>query len=425
MQNLSPLFLDGRVLLDADRILQAGLADRRASFELAMGTLPPNVGFAVVSGVETLLSLLSLALVDVNDLEEIQRIVGFSDALTQRLARFMLRVDIDAVPDGTIAFARTPIASIEGPFIEAALISAMVRDTITRGTWIATRAARLHIASGGEPVIDGSSVRAPSPSASLALARAAHIGGSSATTNLLAAAMLGIPFREASSLELGVIAPPGASDDAWGAAPVWLLGPNPIPVATPGGSDDAWGESHADLLVELGAGDDEELCLVEAKRIGARAGGWIARSICAGDPTELSVSYDLVALEEDGAWSPRRGARGDALPGRKRITRYLDAAGRAVADVVHLQNERMQSPRARGAATLVSLALTVMRAGQLIAAPESPAVGRERAIAARATLRSGVTQLRRPEAYLVELSPGVIAMRDTLDVKAKLPQRGA
>jgi nicotinate phosphoribosyltransferase len=398
MLNLSPLFLDGRSLLDADRILQAGLADRRASFELSIGQLPPHAGFVIVAGVETLLSLLSLPLVDVDDLPEIRRIVGISEAFTQRLSRFSLRLDIDAVPDGTLAFARTPLASIEGPFFECALISAMVRVTIARSTLLATRAARLQIAAGGEPVIDGSSQRAPSPSGSLVLARAAHVGGTSATTNPLAAAQLDIPFREAASIDLGVIAPPTIGEDAW---------------------DDA----SADLLVDLGGGEDEEAVLLEAKRIGARAGGWIARALSDGDPGILSMRYELVALEEDGVWAPRRGQSG-VLPGRKRIARYLDAAGHAVADIVHLQNERMQSPRTLNAATLTPVSLAVMRTGRLIAVAEPPSAGRERSAAARAVLSNAVKQLRRPEAYRVDFSPAVMALRDSLDNKPKPQSRG-
>src|SRR5690349_1491851 len=124
MNSLSPLFLDGRALLDADRILQAGLADRRASFELSIGRLPPHAGFAVVAGVETLLGLITLPLVDVADLDELRRVTGASDALAQWLFRFALHIDIDAVPDGTIVFARSPLVSVEGPFLEVALISA-------------------------------------------------------------------------------------------------------------------------------------------------------------------------------------------------------------------------------------------------------------------------------------------------------------
>jgi nicotinate phosphoribosyltransferase len=137
------------------------------------------------------------------------------------------------------------------------------------------------------------------------------------------------------------------------------------------------------------------------------------------------MRYELVALEEDGAWSPRRAARGDSLPGRKRITRYIDGAGRAVADLVHLQSERMQSPRTLGAATLVPLALTMMRAGRLAAVGEPPSAGRERSIAARAMLPIAVKQLRRPELYRVELSAAVTALRDSLDPKNKPPSRSA
>src|SRR5262249_6983704 len=186
--------------------------------------------------------------------------------------------------------------------------------------------------------------------------------------------------------------------------------------AAPVGMGEVGGESPAVLLVDLGGpACDEEAVLLEAKRIGARAGGWIARGLCEADPGELEMHYELVALEDDGAWAPRRGARSDALPGRKRIARYLDAKGRAITDGLHRQHERMQTTGALGAATLVPLALTVMRAGKLIAVPEAPSAGRERALVARATLNSAVTQLRRPGTYRVDLSAGVGSMRDSLD----------
>ena len=146
-----PLLLDGRALLDADRLIGANLADRRASFELAFRSLPPHTGFLVVAGLETLLEILGKPLVDPTEIPAAKRAAGLSDELTERLTRFSLSIDLDAVPDGTIVFPNAPIATIEGPFLEASLVASLLRATVRRATAIATRTARLHTASAGDP----------------------------------------------------------------------------------------------------------------------------------------------------------------------------------------------------------------------------------------------------------------------------------
>ncbi len=383
----SPLLQDGRALLDAERLIRAGLADRRASFELSFGRLPAHTGFLVVAGVENLLELLTGPLVDAADLDGAMQAGAFTEALAQRLARLALRVDVDAMPDGTIAFPRTPVVTIEGPFLDAVLLGTLCRASIQKATAIATRAARLCLAAGDDTIIDGSSAHAASSEAGLAMARAAHVGGAAATTNVAAAARLGIPFRGTTRIDLGALAAPA------------------------GGGGDGWGELASDAVHELGLGDDEEAMLLEAKRVGARASGWIARGLGDAGARALPMRYELVALEQDGAWAPRRGASdaADVVPGRKLAVRYSDAARRAVADVVHLQTERMAQPKQLGAATLAPLARAIIRGGRALEAPESPAAGRERAIAGRRALPSAVAHLRCPASYPVRLSAGLAA----------------
>lgn len=387
-----PLLLDGLALLDADALLRAGLADRRASFELSFDGLPAHAGFLVAAGIETFLDALYRLVIEEAQLDAIQRLCGVSDALRGWLARFSPSIDIDAMPDGSIAFAKTPVATVEGRMIEAILVGSLLRSTMQRATAVATRAARLYIAGGGDAIIDGSSARSASPEASFAVARWAFVGGASATTNALAASALSIPFRGASSLDVGALAP--------AAAPL---------------SSDSWGSSPSDALLEIGCvGDDEEASLLEVKRLGARAGGWIAQGLADASATSLSMRYELVAIEEGGAWAPRRGFNNKSprvVPGRKRVVRYADAAGRSVADVIHLMNERMISPSALGASTLAPLARAVLRDGRMLEAPEPPLVGRERMIAARPSLPHEITRLRGPGVHRVELSPGVMALR--------------
>lgn len=390
MLRASPLLRDGRALLDADRLVRAGLADRRASFELAFTAMPPHTGFLVVAGVETALAALTAegARPGDDELLAARSACGLSEALAARLAGAPPSLDIDAVPDGTIVFPGTPVVTVEGPFVDAVLVGALLVPALCRGTAAATRAARLHIAADGGVVVDGSSARVPSAEESLALARAAHVGGAAATTCALAATALGIPFRGEATIDLGALAPPAPPDEgSW-----------------------PW---YADRLVDLG-GHDEEALLLEARRVGAVASGYVASGLAASCADPLAVRYELVALEESGAWALRRGPsdRADVIAGRKMVARYYDEEGRSVADVVHLAHERLLPPRTLGAERLAPLARAAMRGGRALEQPEPPRAGRERSIAARMLLPPGVAHLRAPARYPVHLSPALIALRD-------------
>jgi len=179
-------------------------------------------------------------------------------------------------------------------------------------------------------------------------------------------------------------------------------------------SAETWSTLPEDLG-ELGAGDDEEALLLEAKRLKSAASGWVARGLCDADSRQLPLRFELVAMEQDGSWMARRGASGTAnhVPGRKLLVRYFDARGRAVGDVVHLDSERMQPPESLGAATLSPVARPMMRHGRPQQAGEPVATARERALSGRAGLSATVTQLRSPTTYPVKLSTGVAALRDT------------
>ena len=390
MSSANHLLLDGRALLDADRLLQMRMGDRRASFEVSFRAAPPHTAFLVVAGVETVLELLAAPLIDPDRVAAAQGLVGFSDELANRLRTFVPNVDFDSVSDGTVVFPGEPVAAVEGPFIEALLTASIVRATLRRATAIATRTCRLHMAAEGDPIIDGSSAQVASSEASLLIARAAVIGGASATTNVLAAMTFGIPFRATSGIALGAT---GLSVEM---------------------TMEGWTPPDDDEMLDIGSGDDEEAVLLESKRRGRRAGGWLARGLDDAEIRALPTRCELVALDQGGAWAaPPVGMSGEdkPRPGRKAVARYFDGNGRLVADIVHLMAERMRAPKEIGASTLTPLAKPRLREGTSIEAAEPANVSRERAIATRACLPERVTYLREPAAYRVQESSGVVAQR--------------
>jgi nicotinate phosphoribosyltransferase len=390
MSSANHLLLDGRALLDADRLLQMGMGDRRASFEIAFRAAPLHTAFLVVSGVEAVLEMLSAPLIDPDRVQAAQELVGFSDDLANRLRTFAPNIDVDCVSDGTIIFPGAPVAAVEGPFIEALLIASLVRATLRRATAIATRTCRLHMAAEGDPIIDGSSVQVASADASLLIARSAVIGGASATTNVLAAMTLGIPFRATSGIALGGS---GLSVEM---------------------TMEGWAPSDEEEMLDIGSGDDEEAVLLESKRRGRRAGGWLARGLDDAEIRALPTRCELVALEQAGSWAaPPVGLSGEEKPrpGRKVVARYSNADGQLVADIVHLMAERMRAPKEIGASTLTPLAKPRFRDGKPIEEAEPANIGRERAIATRACLPERVTYLREPATYPLTESAGVVSQR--------------
>src|SRR5262249_48796266 len=156
------------------------------------------------------------------------------------------------------------------------------------------------LAAAGDAIVDGSSAHVATPEASLVVARAARVGGADATTNVLASTALDIPFRGTARVDLGALAHQRASVGRGQSERP------PRPKAPSAGGSDSWGDLPDELL-ELGLGDDEEAMLIEAKRLGTSASGWIARGLADADGRALPMRYELVALEQDGAWSPRRG----------------------------------------------------------------------------------------------------------------------
>jgi nicotinate phosphoribosyltransferase len=104
-------------------------------------------------------------------------------------------VDVDAIPEGTVAFPHEPLLRVMGPLWECQLAETALLNIINFQTLIATKAARICEAAAGDAVIDFGLRRAQGVDGSLSASRAAYIGGCAATSNVLAGKLFGIPVR--------------------------------------------------------------------------------------------------------------------------------------------------------------------------------------------------------------------------------------
>jgi nicotinate phosphoribosyltransferase len=168
-----------------------------AVFELFTRRLPARRHWLLVAGLGPALSLVERMRFGESELEYLS-MLGFEDAFLDYLASFRFMGDIDAMPEGTIAFAREPLVRVTGPRIEAQMLETLLLNQINFQTALATKAARVVLAAGkdepgaGESVIDFSPRRDYGVDAAMKAARSAAIAGSTGTSNVAAAMRYGL-----------------------------------------------------------------------------------------------------------------------------------------------------------------------------------------------------------------------------------------
>jgi nicotinate phosphoribosyltransferase len=167
-----------------------------AVFELFVRRLPPNRHWLLVAGLGPALSLVEAIRFGPTELEYLASI-GLGESLLSYLSAFRFSGDIDAMPEGTIAFAGEPLLRVTAPRVDGQLIETLLLNQINFQTAVATKAARLALAIGaGEPrggaLVDFSPRRDHGVDAAMKAARSAAVAGATGTSNVAAAMRYGL-----------------------------------------------------------------------------------------------------------------------------------------------------------------------------------------------------------------------------------------
>lgn len=117
----------------------------------------------------------------------------FKSGFLRFLADFRPRVDIDAIPEGELVFAREPMVRVTGPMLDCQLLETALLNIIGFQTLVATKTARVVQAAQGRPVAEFGLRRAQGPDGGVAVARASYVAGCASTSNVLAGRRYGIP----------------------------------------------------------------------------------------------------------------------------------------------------------------------------------------------------------------------------------------
>ena len=442
----------------------AGMENVRATFELVLDE--GASGLRVLAGIEPLVDALERFRIKGEESTYLKEIGAVSPELARKLDGARFTCDVDAVPEGAVVCPGQPVVSIEGPFWQAQLVAAWVLSSVDGATQVATQIARCVIAAEGAEIIEAGATVLGRLGGNALHARAAYVGGAGATTHALAGRRYGIPVR-ALQPESFVL----ASKDEQSAFEAWLRAVPEQPIvrvdvrdaangidkivaaararATASWSDapiaieiaaseilDAWSFAYErfakaglkePVIVVSGVSTPEQVS--DLRRSGAPIAAFVVAPFV--DPVPRA-RYDLVAIEQDGSWSPRlhvslaHGARG--VPGRKVVLRYFDADGHPVGDVTHAANERHTSVRdarlvdlrtgqvvrLRDAASSAPILRNVMRAGKRVQALEPARELRERSLRAVQSLLPKHKRATAPARYPSGVTPSLAALRRDL-----------
>ncbi len=397
---------------------------------------------------------------------------GNFDSLTMR-----------AIPEGRVAHPHVPLTVVEGPLAAAQILESSLLNHLNFQTLIATKAARIHDVGEGGVVLEFGLRRGPDRGA-VAGARAALIGGADYTSNVGVSAVLGFPPKgtHAHSMIQVFMALGGSELDAFRAyADVYPDGclllvdtintlesgiPNaitvfeelkrkgykPVGIRLDSGDLAHLSIQAARMLDEAGFPDTsivlsnqlDELTIwqivtqirEEAGHYGVDPDPLIKRLVYGvgtrlitseGDPA-LGGVYKLVAVHDEGRWVPaiKISETPDKTPnpGHKHVWRLYDLRGKAVADVLSLDDEDPREmdeialhhpsdhakyrtlPRSE-VSEVEPLLVDILDEGRLVAdLPPIEEIRRRRAADVE-RLDPGVRRLMNPHIYHVSLTRGL------------------
>ncbi|MFK7797746.1 MAG: nicotinate phosphoribosyltransferase, partial [Aureispira sp.] len=180
---------------------KAERTEEQAVFHLFFRKNPFKGSFALLAGLEDVVHWLQQWQFTTTDiaylatLKDHQNKVLFEQGFLEYLGQLSFTGTLYAMPEGTVVFANQPLLRIQAPLIEAQLIETALLTLVNFPTLIATKAARIVQAAQGDAVLEFGLRRAQGIDGGLTASRAAYIGGCTATSNVLAGQIYGIPVK--------------------------------------------------------------------------------------------------------------------------------------------------------------------------------------------------------------------------------------
>ncbi|HSN42630.1 MAG TPA: nicotinate phosphoribosyltransferase [Propionibacteriaceae bacterium] len=348
--------------------LGAGTAFRRSVFELFPRRLPEGRRYGVVAGVGRALDAVGEFNFDDETLTYLRDTDVINDDVAQWLASYRFTGNMWGYAEGDMYFPGAPLLVVEGNFAEACILETLLLSIYNHDSAIASAASRMTAMAGERPCIEMGSRRTHEWSA-VAAARAAYLAGFSATSNLEAGRLHGVPTRGTAAHSFTLLH--DDEEEAF-AAQIKALGESTTLLVDTFDMEDAIrtgvrltegrlgairldsgdlalvANEARDLLDDLGATNTKIIVTSDldewqiAALRGAPVDGYgVGTSVATGSghPT-CGFVYKLVAKadsdEPDAPLHPvaKKSANKNSIGGRKFALRRMDAHGHAEAEIV-------------------------------------------------------------------------------------------
>jgi nicotinate phosphoribosyltransferase len=194
------LLTDFYELTMAQAYYAKGMAEIPAVFNLFFRKPPFGSGYTLVAGLEAVVDFIEHFRFDAEDIEFLRAqrddagLPLFTEDFLAYLAGLKLTLDLDALPEGTIAFPQEPLIRVRGPLAQAQIIETALLNMVNFSSLVATKAAQVVAAAQG-PVLEFGLRRAQGIDGGLTASWSAYLGGCVATSNTLAGRLFGIPVK--------------------------------------------------------------------------------------------------------------------------------------------------------------------------------------------------------------------------------------
>ena len=164
-----------------------------AVFSLFVRRLPAGRNYLLACGQGDALRYLENLRFEPEALEYLATFDEFGDGFLEWLEGLRFTGDVRAVPEGTPVFPQEPLLEVRAPLPQAQLAETFVMNQVHHQTVMASKAARVVEAAGDAAVVDFGLRRMHGADAGVKAARAFHVAGVAATSNVLAGRLYGVP----------------------------------------------------------------------------------------------------------------------------------------------------------------------------------------------------------------------------------------
>lgn len=362
-----------------------GMKDNIAVFDLFYRQNRDNCAYSVMAGTESAIEYINNLRFTDDDIEYLCSLNLFGEDFLEMLRGFRFTGSIYGMKEGTIVFPREPLLRVEAPIIEAQLVETALLTLVNHQTLIATKANRVCYAANGGQVLEFGLRRAQGADAGIYGARAAMVGGCVATSNVIAGKWFDIPVK-GTHAHSWVMSFPTELDafrayaDVFPDSCMFLVdtydtirsgipnaikvfdelrakGYEPVGIRLDSGDlaylskkaremlDDA-GYENAKIFV---SGDLDERVIYDLRTQGACIDvyGVGTKLITSSDQPALGGVYKMSCEIIDGVEIPKMKLSDNpaktTLPGKKKVLRLYNKSHKAIADLIALDSEKIES----------------------------------------------------------------------------------